>query len=107
MSARARSSVVLPGLQRRLAKSRATRKAIRNLLFVAEQKLANRAAHLLCSAGSRQSACSRNNRLFFLDLGFAFEKGVGLKQREGLAVAPIRGVDVFLIELAANIRDAR
>ncbi len=33
-------------------------------------------------------------------------KCVGLQQGETLAVAPVRGVDVFLIELAADIGDA-
>ena len=48
----------------------------------------------------------KEKKMFFINFVFAFKIGIGLQERQGLTVAPVRSLNVFLIQLTANIRDA-
>ena len=106
IKARARSSLERPGLQCRLANLPRFVQQLGDFFLVAEQQLANRVSHRFMLGGVAPQHMLEEEEMLFVNFGFAFDEGVGLKQAETLAVAPVRGLDVFLVQLAADIGDA-
>src|SRR5512145_2157679 len=84
----------LAGLDRRVANFARLVKQLGDFLFVTEQQLANRRAHLLMLRRIAPQDMFEEKQILFLYFFAAVEVGMGLKQRQRLAIAAIGGLKV-------------
>ena len=76
-----------------------------DLLFITQNQLADRLAHLGLLSRIAPECVFQEKEVVFRDFALPRKIGVGLEQREGLPVAPVRGVDIFFLQRAPNVGD--
>ena len=80
-------------------------KQLLDLLLISEQKLAHGRAHLRLLAGVAPQCVLEEKDILLRDFVVSVQVGMGLEQGKRLPVAPVRGDDVLLAELAPDVGD--